>query len=369
MNSRYKILTPSGFQSFDGIIKNKRNTIQISFVDNSNIIVTENHRFIDNDKEIIAGLLSNGDVLNDKIIVDIISYGEIDVYDPINVDNGNLYYSNDLISHNCSFLGSSLTLIPSDTLSKLSPSVIDYSREGLDVFEIPERGRNYVMTIDPSKGVGGDNSVIQVIDITEIPYKQVAKYKDNHISPLLFPNIIYKVAKDYNNAHVLIEINISEQVAHILHHELEYENMIIINKKAKGLDRGQSAGGGFGGRSFLGVNTDKKTKRIGCANLKSLLVENKLLINDMDTISELSTFIEVKDSYAADDSYKDDLVMGLVIFSWLTTQPYFKELNNVELRQIMYQNQMRLIEEELTPFGFYDDGQIELEAPIMLLNF
>jgi hypothetical protein len=269
----------------------------------------------------------------------------------------------------CSFLGSSLTLIPAETLSKLSPSVIDYSREGLDVFEIPERGRNYVMTIDPSKGVGGDNSTIQVIDITEIPYRQVAKYKDNHMSPLLFPNIIYKVARDYNNAHVLIEINISEQVAHILHHELEYENMIIINKKAKGLDRGQSAGGGFGGRSFLGVTTDKKTKRIGCANLKSLLVENKLLINDMDTISELSTFIEVKDSYAADDSYKDDLVMGLVIFSWLTTQPYFKELNNVELRQIMYQNQMRLIEEELTPFGFYDDGQIELEAPIMLLNF
>ena len=112
MNSRYKILTPSGFQSFDGIIKNKRNTIQISFVDDSNIIVTENHRFIDNDKEIIAGLLSNGDVLNGKIIVDIISYGEIDVYDPINVDNGNLYYSNDLISHNCSFLGSSSTLSP-----------------------------------------------------------------------------------------------------------------------------------------------------------------------------------------------------------------------------------------------------------------
>lgn len=269
----------------------------------------------------------------------------------------------------CSFLGSSLTLIPPDTLSKLTSSVIEYTREGLDVFAAPERGRNYVMTVDPSKGVGGDNSVIQVIDISEIPYKQVAKYKDNTISPLIFPNIIYKIAKDYNNAHVLIEINISEQVAHILHHELEYENMIIINKKPKGLDKGQSAGGGFGGRPFLGVNTDKKTKRIGCANLKSLMVENKLLINDMDTISELSTFIEVKDSYAADDGYKDDLVMGLVIFSWLTTQPYFKELNNVELRKMMYQNQMRLIEEELTPFGFYDDGQIESEAPIMLLNF
>jgi hypothetical protein len=271
----------------------------------------------------------------------------------------------------CSFLGSSLTLIPPDILSKLSPSIIDYAREGLDVYERPQPSKNYVLTVDPAKGVGGDNSIIQVIDISEIPYKQVAKYKDNMISPLLFPNIIYKVARDYNNAHVLLEINISEQVAHILHHELEYENMIIINKKPKGLDKGQSAGGGFGGRPFLGVNTDKKTKRIGCANLKSLLVENKLLINDMDTISELSTFIEVKDSYEADDGYKDDLVMGLVMFGWLTSQPYFKELNNIELRKVMYENQMRVIEEELTPFGFYDDGQDSRAEPdtVMLLNF
>ena len=104
------------------------------------------------------------------------------------------------------------------------------------------------------------------------------------------------------------------------------ENLLIINKKPKGLDKGQIVGGGFGGKPFLGVNTDKKTKRIGCATLKSLLVENKLLINDIDTISELSTFIEVRDSYQADDGYHDDLVMGLVIFGWLTTQPYFKEL-------------------------------------------
>ena len=269
----------------------------------------------------------------------------------------------------CSFLGSSLTLIPAETLSKLSPSTIQHSRDGLDVYEKPIEKHNYVITVDPAKGVGGDNSIIQVIDITEVPYRQVAKYKNNTISPLLFPNIIYKVARDYNNAHVLVEINISEQVAHILHHELEYENLLIINKKPKGLDKGQVVGGGFGGKPFLGLTTDKKTKRIGCANLKSLMTENKLIINDIDTISELTTFIEVRDSYEADDGYHDDLVMGLVIFGWLTTQQYFKELNNIELRKILYQNQMQQIEDDLTPFGFYDDGSFEEDGPVMLINF
>jgi hypothetical protein len=370
MNSRYKILTPSGFQSFDGIIKNKRDTLKISFVDDSNIIVTENHRFIDNGKEIIAGTLKICDVINNKIIINIEPHDFIDVYDPVNVDNGNLYYSNDLISHNCAWLGSSSTLIPGDNLAKLSPNKpIIINLDGLDIFEKPDKSRNYCLTVDVAKGVGGDYSIIQVIDITDIPYKQVAKYRNNKIAPLLFPSIIYKIAKDYNDAHILIEINISEQVSHILHYELEYENLLLVNKSQKGLNRGQVVGGGFGAKAQLGVNTDKKVKRIGCSNLKSLIVENKLLIRDSDTIAELSTFIEVRDSYAADDGYHDDLVMGLVIFAWLTTQQYFKEMNNVNLRKVMYDNQMKMIEEELTPFGFYDDGQTEPDGPIMLLNF
>ncbi|CAB4127002.1 large terminase protein [uncultured Caudovirales phage] len=279
---------------------------------------------------------------------------------------GEVKYNQEVLMH---FLGSSYTLVPGDNLSKLSASQPVLSRDGVDIYEEPDKSKNYVMTVDVAKGVGGDYSIIQVMDITDIPYKQVAKYRNNTISPLLFPNIIHKIARDYNNAHILIEINISEQVAHILHYELEYENMLLVNKSQKGLNRGQVVGGGFGNKPQLGVQTDKKVKRIGCNNLKSLIVENKLLINDLDTIAELSTFIEVRDSYAADDGYHDDLVMGLVIFAWLTTQPYFKELNNVELRQVMYQNQMRMIEEELTPFGFYDDGQPEPEGPVMLLNF
>lgn len=263
---------------------------------------------------------------------------------------GELKYQQEIL---CSFLGSSSTLIPSDALARMSASPYIYSKDGLDVYERPLINRIYAMVVDVSKGVGGDYSAFSVIDITETPYRLVAKYRDNHISPLLYPNIIYKIGMEYNEANVLIEGNIGEQVGYILYEELEYENILFINRSTTG----QSITGGFGsGRAQVGVITDKKVKRIGCSSLKMLIEENKLLIPDGDIISELSTFIETKGSYAADIGYHDDLVMTLVLFGWLVNQPYFKELNNVDLRQMVYQNQMRQIEDSLTPFGFYNDG-------------
>ena len=157
-------------------------------------------------------------------------------------------------------------------------------------------------------------------------------------------------------AYVLIEINSSEQVPTILYSELEYENILFVNRSTNG----QVVTGGFGGGAVqFGVHTDKKVKRIGCMNFKSLVEENKLLIRDIDTIAEISTFIERKGTYMADDGYHDDLVMTLVLFSWLTTNPYFKDLNDVNMREKMYENHIKQIEDELTPFGFYDDGGIE----------
>jgi hypothetical protein len=256
----------------------------------------------------------------------------------------------------CNFLGSSLTLIRADCIAKMSPDAAIHQKEGLDVYTQPQANHVYCLIADIAKGVGGDYSAFQVIDITEVPYKIVAKYRNNEISPLLYPNIIYKVGKDYNTAWVLLETNISEQVAHILYSEMEYENILMVTRHTNG----QVVSGGFGGgKTQLGVNTDKKIKRIGCHNLKALIEENKLIVNDADTISEISTFIEKKGSYEADDGYHDDLVMPLVLFSWLTTNSYFKDLNNVNLREIMYKKQMKAIEEELTPFGFYDDGSPE----------
>ena len=264
---------------------------------------------------------------------------------------GDLKFTQEIL---CTFLGSSSTLINSDALARLSASPTIYSKDSLDVYERPKAGRVYAMIVDVAKGVGGDYSAFTLMDITETPYIVVAKYKNNTISPLLFPNIIYKIGMEYNGANVLIEGNVGEQVGYILYNELEYENILFINRSTSG----QSITGGFGsGKAQVGVITDRKVNRIGCSSLKMLIEENKLLIPDADIISELSTFIEVKGSFAADTGYHDDLVMTLVLFGWLITQPYFKELNNIDLRHMIYQNQIRQIEDELTPFGFYNDGQ------------
>jgi hypothetical protein len=260
----------------------------------------------------------------------------------------------------CNFLGSSFTLISAGIIAQMSFVPPIYSNNGLDVYEKPVRieseGKNhtYVLVADISKGIDGDYSAFVIIDITAVPWKIVAKYRDNKISPMLYPSVIYKAAMEYNQAYVLIEINTSEQVADILYSEYEYENILMVNRSSTG----QVVSGGFsGGKTQLGVVTDKKIKRIGCSNFKSLVEEKKLLINDADIISEISTFIQVKNSYAADEGYHDDLVMPLVLFGWLTTNPYFKDLNDINIRQVMYQNQIKMIEDQLTPFGFYDDGR------------
>jgi len=276
---------------------------------------------------------------------------------------GDLKYNQEVL---CKFLGSSLTLINSDTIEYMTTCPTVYSKDGLDLYEYPINGQRdedenlvtkphtYVIVADTAKGVGGDYSAFVIVDITEVPYKLVGKFRDNKIAPMLYPTVIHKIAKDYNNAYVLIEVNSSEQVAHIMHNELEYDNIIFVNRDTK---KGQVVSGGFGGgKTQLGVQTDKRIKRIGCFTFKALVEEKKLLIMDADTISEISTFIQVRDSYAADDGYHDDLVMPLVLFSWLTTNSYFKELNNVNIREAMYQERIKQIEEDVIPFGFIQNG-------------
>lgn len=273
---------------------------------------------------------------------------------------GDLKFNQEVL---CKFLGSSLTLINADVIAQMSYNTPVYSKDGLDLYEKPKKAHTYVIVADTSSGTDGDYSAFVIMDITESPYNLVGKYRNNTISPLLYPNIIHAVAKQYNEAYVLVETNFSEQVPAILHNELEYENLLYVNRTAGG----QVVGGGFGGgKTELGVFTDKKVKRTGCHTFKSLVEEGKLLLRDAEIISEISTFIESRGSYAADDGYHDDLVMALVLFSWLTTNPYFKDLNNINLRELMYQQRIQAIEDELTPFGFVDDGMNEEKSP---LNF
>ena len=256
----------------------------------------------------------------------------------------------------CNFLGSSNTLINAQTLGAMSSIDPIYLKDGLEIFEDPIPEHTYVMGVDTARGIGGDYSAFTVVDASEVPYKLVAKYRNNKIAPMLYPNVINKVARDFNNAHVMIEINdIGQQVADILHAELEYDNILTT---AKDVNK-QYLSPGFGKATQMGVRMTKQVKRQGCFTLKSLLEEKKLLIFDADTISEFSTFIEKQGSWMADEGYFDDLVMSLVMFAWVTSNTYFRDLTDIDIRRKLYDSQMRQIEEELTPFGIIMDGTEE----------
>jgi len=254
----------------------------------------------------------------------------------------------------CEFLGSVDTLISANKI-KTMPVIEPKRSGGLDVYEMPKKNHLYTMTVDVSRGLTNDYSAFCIMDCTSVPYKVVAKYRDNEIKPLLFPSIIDRVAKSYNKAFILVEINdLGQQVADNLQFELEYDNMMMVTQRGRS---GQVLGGGFSGRgNQLGLRMTKGTKKIGTSNLKSLIEGDKLLISDFDIISELSTFISKGKSFEAESGATDDLVMCLVIFSWLANQRYFKELTNVDVRGQMFTEQQNAIEADMAPFGFIDDG-------------
>ena len=252
------------------------------------------------------------------------------------------------------FIGSSATLISGTKLRSLAFHDPLYTQDDLAVFVEPQPGRIYICTVDCAEGVEQDYSTINVLDATEAPYKQVARYRSNKIPLLFLPTVVYSVAKKYNEAFVLIETNnIGQQVVDILHYDLEYEN---IYKLEHHHIKGQSISSGFKRAVSFGVRTTKSVKKIGCANLKTLVENNKLLINDFETIAELNTFVRIRDTYAAEEGHNDDIVMGLVLFAWLTAQSYFKDSTNIDIRKLMLEENNMLIDESMTPFGFIENG-------------
>jgi hypothetical protein len=255
------------------------------------------------------------------------------------------------------FIGSSATLISGAKLRSLAFHNPLSSEEGFDIYEQPIPGHLYIATVDCAEGVEQDYSTINVIDATQTPYKQVAKYRNNKLPLLFFPTVIYSIAKKYNEAYALIETNnIGQQVVDILHYDLEYEN---IYKLEHHHIKGQSISAGFRRSTSFGIKTTKTVKKIGCANLKTLVENDKLIINDFDTIAEMNTFSRVRDSYAAEEGNNDDLVMGLVLFSWLTAQTFFKDSTSIDVRKLMLAEQNMLGEEDLVPVGIIDDGRRE----------
>jgi Terminase large subunit, T4likevirus-type, N-terminal/Terminase RNaseH-like domain len=253
------------------------------------------------------------------------------------------------------FLGSVGTLVNPTKLKVLAYDDPIKRNKGLDVYENPTEDNSYLITVDVARGIGNDYSAFVVFDITKFPYRVVAKYKNNEIKPMLFPSIINEVAKAYDNSWILIEVNdIGDQVANILHFDLEYDNILMCSMKGRA---GQIVGSGFSGKkSQLGVRTTAAVKKLGCSNLKLLIEDDKLFVSDYDIISELTTFTQRHNSFQAEEGCNDDLVMCLVIFAWLVAQEYFKEMTNNDIRKRIYEEQKNQIDQDMAPFGFILNG-------------
>ena len=260
------------------------------------------------------------------------------------------------VEFECEFLGSVDTLISVTKLRNLvfeDPLVNNH--KGLLVYEHPIKGNDYIITVDTARGIDHDSSAFIVFDITTYPYKTVARYKNAEIKPMLFPNIIHDTARAYNEAYVLVEINdIGEQVASIMQYDLEYENMLMCAMRGR---NGQQVGSGFSGsKTQMGVRMTQAVKKLGCSNLKTLMEDDKIVTNDYDIIAELTTFVQKKQSWEAEDGCHDDLAMCLVIFAWLVAQDYFKEMTDTDVRKRIYEEQKNQIEQDMAPFGFILDG-------------
>ncbi len=260
------------------------------------------------------------------------------------------------VEFECEFLGSVDTLISSSKLKSLVYDEPIKSHRGLDIYFEPIKNHDYVLTVDVARGVGIDYSAFIITDITSFPHKVIGKYKNNEIKPMLFPSIIVDIAKAYNNAFILCEVNdIGDQVASIIQYDLEYDNLLLCSMRGRA---GQIVGQGFSGKKTqLGVKMSKTVKKVGCSNLKTLIEDEKIIFNDYDIISELTTFIQKHNSFEAEEGCNDDLAMCLVIYAWLVQQEYFKELTDQDVRKRIYEDQRDQIEQDMSPFGFIVDGR------------
>lgn len=240
------------------------------------------------------------------------------------------------------FHGTGNTLIAGNKLLGMKAKGPIYTQESIKVYERPKKNHDYMLFVDVAKGRGQDYSTFNVVDISARPFKQVAVYRDNNISPILFPDIIYKYAKIYNEAYCVVESNDQGAVVcNGLYYDLEYENVFVESMVKK---------------NAIGVEMTRKVKRIGCSNIKDLVEQDKIDIVDADTIIEFSTFVSKGNSYEASDGNHDDLVMNFVLFGWFASTNLFNDMTDVNLKQMMYEENMRQIEDELVPFGEVDDG-------------
>jgi len=344
-----QILTPNGFKNFGGVKRYWHDeSLRFTFDDDTTLKTAFDHRFIVNGLEVFAKDITAGQDIGKRVkSVEAINEGEY-FYDPVNVEDGKIYsHDGALVSHN-TFHGTGNTLISADVLLALKAESPVYVQDNVKVYQKPEKDRSYMMFVDVAKGRGQDYSTFNIVDVSEQPLVQVATYRDNKISPLLFPDIIYKYAKTYNDCWVVIESNDAGQVVcNGLYYDLEYENMYVESLLSA---------------DALGVNMNKKVKRIGCSHMKDLVEQGKLKIVDADTILEMSTFVASGQSYEASDGNHDDLVMNFVLMGWFSATSFFSETVNMKVKEMIFAERARQIEDDLVPFGIIDDG---LSDPLM----
>lgn len=363
-----KVLTASGYQDFSGVRKTVHNSYyEMEFESGETLKCTREHIFETINGGVTARKLSKYDELyrnNDCTFLKKkkLIRRKFIAYDLIDVGGGNLYYTNDILSHNCSFLGSSNTLIDSRKLQNLVFHTPIINQKDIKIYEQPQKGHIYIATVDVSAGLGQDYSIITIIDVTTAPYKQVMLYRKNDIDPTSFSIVVDGIARRYNMAYLIIESNNDGKIVCKELFDMEYENMInTIAEKGENKIK-------YGKRSSIGIMMTKTTKKVGCSKLKELIENNVLVIQNEETISELGTFAASNGSYAAESGKHDDIVMSLVMFAWFSTTTYFVDVCGNETKLLIKENRddddvHTLIgfvngddADEGFDFGFYDNN-------------
>ena len=258
--------------------------------------------------------------------------------------------------HENRYLGSSGTLIAGWKLQQLVPQTPVAEHAGICQYEKPNKNRTYVGVADVSRGKGLDYCALQIIDCTEMPYKQVLQYRSNMITPGDFAELINRIGRQYNDCYILVEVNdIGQQVAETLYFDYEYTSLLFTESAGK---QGKRITQQYKSQQATdrGIRTTKTIKSIGCSMLKLLIEQDQLIINDSETITELSTFSKHNNTYQAEQGCHDDLVMCLVLFGWLTEQKFFKEITEINTLIKLRELSSQQIEQDMVPFGFIDDG-------------
>lgn len=349
-----KVLTNTGYQDFSGVRKTvHKSYYEIFFINGDSIKCTKDHIFDTINGGITARKLTKYDEVNTDNGQTFVKSKKLirrkfTAYDLIDVGGGNLYYTNSVLSHNCSFLGSSNTLIDARKLQNLVHKKPVVEQRDIKIYEQPVQGHIYVTTVDVAAGLGQDYSIINVIDVTTAPYQQVLLYRNNDINPTAFAMVVEGIAKRYNESYLIVESNNDGKIVCKELFDLEYENM--INTIA---DKGENSVKG-GKRSVAGIMMTKTTKKVGCSKLKDLIENQILIINSDEAISELGSFVSKKGSYEAEQGKHDDIVMTLVMFAWFATTNYFTDATGKDTRGLIKES--RDDDDVRTLIGFVVNG-------------